>query len=124
MKAKILLIAYIPVLYFLSSCKTQSETVNSTKPEETTTQKPENKTNQADNSMTSVDWPGVYTGNLPCADCESIQTTIELHKDLTFVMQKKYVGKSSTVNKTQGVFYWNSKGNLIKIKPNDGSNPE
>jgi heat shock protein HslJ len=124
MKAKYLQIFIPVVLASLGSCKTQSEATNSTKPAETTSQNPENKTSLADNSMTSVDWPGIYTGNLPCADCEGIQTTIELQKDLTFMMQKKYLGKSNTVHRSQGVFYWNSKGSLIKIKPEDGSSPE
>jgi copper homeostasis protein (lipoprotein) len=124
MNIKTFLIALIPVLCCLPSCKTQSKTVNNTKSEETGAQKPENKTSVADNSLTSVDWPGIYTGNLPCADCEGIQTMIELHKDRTFIMQKKHTGKSSTVNRSQGNFEWNSQGSFIKIKPNDGTDPE
>ncbi len=30
-----------------------------------------------DNSQNSLDWPGTYTGTLPCADCEGIKTEIK-----------------------------------------------
>ena len=32
-------------------------------------------------SEMSLDWAGVYQGTLPCADCEGIETMIELKDD-------------------------------------------
>ncbi len=37
-----------------------------------------------DNSRTSLDWDGIYRGVLLCADCEGIQTTIYLNRDLGY----------------------------------------
>ena len=39
-------------------------------------------TDRSHNSMNSLDWEGIYTGLLPCADCEGIQTVIKLNRDL------------------------------------------
>jgi copper homeostasis protein (lipoprotein) len=125
MKAKLLLAVFISILCCCNACKTQSETVTSKKPDETNVQTPktENKTSVADNSKTSVDWPGLYSGNLPCADCEGIQTMIELNKDLTYTKNTKYTGKTRSINKSQGTFSWNNQGSIITLKENDGKNP-
>ncbi|MBS1629036.1 MAG: META domain-containing protein [Bacteroidetes bacterium] len=37
---------------------------------------------------------GVYTGTLPCADCEGIQTMIKLKKDGSYEREMDYLGKS------------------------------
>ncbi len=39
----------------------------------------------------SLDWAGRYTGLLPCADCEGIQTQLTLHSDKTYVLEEHYV---------------------------------
>ena len=44
------------------------------------------------NSRNSLDWDGIYSGILPCADCEGIKTDIQLHKDGTYRMARKYLG--------------------------------
>ena len=46
----------------------------------------------------SLDWAGVYEGVLPCADCDGIETTLELKKDHTYVATYKYIGKPSDSN--------------------------
>lgn len=69
----------------------------------------------ADNSMNSLDWDGVYTGVLPCADCEGIETTISLAKDLTYNIKTKYLGKSEEVFEKSGSFSWNETGSLITL---------
>lgn len=43
----------------------------------------------------SVNLAGLYSGNLPCVDCESINTILELHKDKTYVLRYIYEGKSN-----------------------------
>lgn len=80
----------------------------------------ENKTEQttqtlSDNSRTSLDWDGTYFGVLPCADCEGIETTITLSKDLTYSLKSKYVGKSAEVFEKSGSFTWNEAGSIITL---------
>ncbi len=69
----------------------------------------------ADNSMTSVDWPGNYQGILPCADCEGIKTQIVLHKDLSYILETQYLGKDDKVFQTKGTFKWNDAGSKITL---------
>ncbi len=38
---------------------------------------------------------GHYSGKLPCADCEAINTILELSKDHSYELRYVYVGKSS-----------------------------
>lgn len=63
-------------------------------------------------SQNALDWAGVYTGLLPCADCEGIKTTITLNQDETFTLEEEYLGESLTV-KDQGIFVWDNMGNSI-----------
>jgi len=67
------------------------------------------------NSRNSIDWEGTYTGVLPCADCEGIETVIKLSKDLTYSMTSKYIGKSSKTFEGKGSFSWSKEGNKIKL---------
>jgi uncharacterized lipoprotein NlpE involved in copper resistance len=69
-----------------------------------------------DNSSTSLDWPGTYSGIIPCADCEGIETSITLNKDGSYFMTTKYLGKKdAAVNETKGTFAWNKEGNKIAL---------
>ena len=67
----------------------------------------------ADNSKTSLDWPGTYLGILPCADCEGIQTRLVINSDLTFNLETRYNGKDQKVFQSKGTFSWNESGNKI-----------
>lgn len=71
---------------------------------------------QADehNAKNSLDYQGNYRGNLPCADCESIETTISLTAD-DYTKQTVYKGKSDKVFKETGKFTWNEAGNTITL---------
>jgi len=68
-------------------------------------------------SQLSLDWQGVYTGILPCADCEGIRTTIRLNDDLTFTMRQQFIGKSAEIYEQTGKFRWNDDGNSITLVP-------
>lgn len=67
------------------------------------------------NSQNSLDWDGVYTGTIPCADCEGIRTMINLSKDLTYVLETKYQGRSEEIFKSKGTFRWDKSGSMIII---------
>lgn len=75
--------------------------------------------NVGDNSMTSIDWSGIYQGILPCADCEGIKTQLLLNEDLTFTLKTQYLGKSDSVFIEKGNFKWNNSGSTITL---DNSN--
>ncbi|MCG7754198.1 copper resistance protein NlpE N-terminal domain-containing protein [Flavihumibacter cheonanensis] len=72
-----------------------------------------------DNSMTSLDWNGVYTGVLPCADCEGIETTLQLMKDKTYTLTRNYLGKSSEPVTSSGTFTWDASGANIQLSGED-----
>ena len=110
---KNLLIAIVVVV--LTSCQTQ-KTASSNKTNEGI-----EKTDPAHTSQNALDWDGTYRGFLPCANCEAIQTTVSLKKDLTFTIKTKYLGKSDSVYQTAGKFTWNEKGNTITFTPADKS---
>jgi heat shock protein HslJ len=64
----------------------------------------------------SLDWPGQYSGQLPCADCEGITTTLELQADLSYTLQTRYLGKGEgQVFKQRGRFEWLADGSTIRL---------
>lgn len=75
----------------------------------------------ADNSMTSLDWNGVYKGVTPCADCEGIETTITLKSDGTFKRMLKYLGKEDNIFVDEGEFKWNDEGSKVTLKGKEGT---
>lgn len=74
-------------------------------------------------SQNSLDWWGTYTGIIPCADCEGIQTTVTLNRNLTFSTKTVYLGKYDNEFLTEGAFTWNDAGNIVRFK-NQGKNEE
>jgi copper homeostasis protein (lipoprotein) len=74
-----------------------------------------NEAPAADNSRTSLDWHGVYTGTLPCADCEGMLTMIKLQEDLTYELESTYLGKSVEIHAQKGSFSWNTEGTMITL---------
>lgn len=74
------------------------------------------------NSRNSLDYIGLYAGELPCADCDRIKTTIELNEGFTFNLIKQYEGKNPHKTELTGSFSWNESGNTI-ILDNMASEP-
>jgi heat shock protein HslJ len=69
-----------------------------------------------DNSKNSLDWEGVYTGIVPCADCPGIFTQITLKNDNTYNLQREYLGKKDALAESiDGSFQWNKVGNTITL---------
>lgn len=66
-------------------------------------------------SQNSVDWAGTYSGMLPCADCDGIETTLELTNDNEFILYQRYEGKSDEVFEETGRFKWNESGSEISL---------
>lgn len=68
------------------------------------------------NSSDSLTWQGGYSGILPCADCQGIDTNIILHNDKTFSLTTRYLGKGDQVFKNSGTFRWNEAGTGIRLQ--------
>lgn len=99
MNRRIVFAASILMTLGFTACKTSSKTPPAT----------------GDNSMVSLDWNGTYSGILPCADCEGIETLIELNTNKTYTLKTKYLGKSDQVHSSNGTFTWNTEGSKITL---------
>jgi len=111
MKNKFLLII-LAIFTIISACKTDKKSTQTLE-------------NAPDNSLNSLDWPGVYRGVLPCADCEGIETEIKINADLTYVIFSKYLGKNEEAFKETGSFKWDEAGAKITLEnaePNSALN--
>jgi uncharacterized lipoprotein NlpE involved in copper resistance len=64
----------------------------------------------SDTAETSLDWPGEYKGVFPCADCQGIETELELKADIlsgikTYELKQEYLGKGKNSEfKVKGTF--------------------
>lgn len=103
---KLFTIPFLLVLFVFTSCK-------SAKQKNTLSALEVSEFSGGHNSMNALDWSGTYTGVIPCADCEGIKTTIILNSDLTYELHEQYLGKSTSVLKTQGSFKWGAQGQRI-----------
>ncbi|HIF9340516.1 TPA: copper resistance protein NlpE [Photobacterium damselae] len=72
------------------------------------------------NARNSLDWPGSYTGILPCADCSGIETILDIKADGNYTLDETYQGKKDGHFVSSGVFTWNKAGNTISLKSADG----
>ncbi len=107
MRTWVLLIACTAVSVPLSGCASKNTTSSTSSSAQATT---------ADNSRTSVDWPGTYTGVVPCDDCEGIEMSITLHEDGTYLLKSKSLGKDDQVAKHSGSFTWDEAGGKIQLQ--------
>ena len=67
------------------------------------------------NSRNSLDWPGVYEGVLPCADCPGIQTRLTLQQDGRFALSMRYLERQVAPFESSGSFSWKADGNTITL---------
>lgn len=66
-------------------------------------------------AQNSLDWQGTYSGVLPCADCEGIETELKLNNDQTYSLTSKYLdGENSGTDTLTGTFIW--KGNNVQLE--------
>jgi len=63
-------------------------------------------------SHSSLDWAGTYSGILPCADCEGIETQLKLESDV-YVLKTKYVGKDDAYLEQTGNITWSDDGAMV-----------
>jgi copper homeostasis protein (lipoprotein) len=88
----------------------------SCEPPKQTTQEKISIPDPAHNSQNSLDWEGVYTGIVPCADCEGIQTTLILSEGLNYILETTYLGKTGETQMRTGTFGWNVSGQIVTLE--------
>jgi copper homeostasis protein (lipoprotein) len=69
----------------------------------------------ADHAENSIDWPGVYYGFTPCADCKGIKTSLALNSNGSYILMTQFVGKSEREFVEKGKFNWGEKTNTIDL---------
>lgn len=69
-----------------------------------------------DNSRTSLDWAGTYSGVVPCASCPGIETVVTLRDDGTFEHSMLYIDESPIPETRSGTFTWNDAGGKVTLK--------
>jgi uncharacterized lipoprotein NlpE involved in copper resistance len=75
------------------------------------------------NAMNSLDYLGIYKGVLPCADCEGIETIVELGSGNSYSKKITYLGKNNQeVIESSGTFTWNEAGNTITLNDEEAPN--
>lgn len=118
MKAEILAIAFAAVLAAGCNQKSSSDLPSDSRSAAAPAASPAATPKEAtpDNSMTSLDWAGVYSGIVPCADCEGIETTITLNSDRTYIRQTKYLGRDDKIFEQKGAFTWDQDGGKIQLQ--------
>lgn len=111
MKTKIMML--LVVFFFALSCNKKDTTEADN---ETLNDSPEVVINDEHNAKNSLDYMGYYSGILPCADCEGIQTELILE-------EKGYVLKTMYLNvgndkffQHEGTYSWNEAGNTIILE--------
>ncbi|MBO3096975.1 copper resistance protein NlpE [Gelidibacter pelagius] len=113
MKTTIINSLCIALVLFVTSCnsgkKKETQTIEEPQIEEV------DMGVTGDNSMTSLDWNGVYEGEVPCADCEGIKTVVTINSDKTYTIQETYLGKETTPIETKGSFEWDDQGQRILL---------
>lgn len=111
----------LPLICLFLACKNKKDVVKTVqeKPEAIKTDNTPKKV--IDNSENSLDWTGTYTGQLPCADCDGIETTLTLSEDFTYALTERYLGKSNEPTILNGKFLWGEKGDRITLFSKTGN---
>lgn len=95
---------FLLMFILFSSCK---EATNETQSTDSKEPLKESSTTYSANSQNSLDWDGTYFGQLPCADCVAIETTLELNSDLSYQLKTKHVkNENVTLDSIRGKFKW------------------
>jgi copper homeostasis protein (lipoprotein) len=81
----------------------------------------ETKVEETHHGQSSLDWPGVYRGFLPCDDCKGVKATLALNKNNSYILITQYVGKSEREFVEKGKFTSDNNSNMVVLTPRDSS---
>lgn len=104
------LYSILSILFVITSCDPSG------KSKEAKEGKQINDTTEKHTAANSLDWEGKYTGIVPCADCEGIETTLTLEKPDSYTLKLKYLGKSDSSYTSKGSFKWHEDGLRISLE--------
>jgi uncharacterized lipoprotein NlpE involved in copper resistance len=74
-----------------------------------------------EHAQTNAEWPGIYIGFLPCADCVGVKTTLALNKNNSYILITQNAGKSDREYVQKGKFAAGAIANTIVLTAKDGS---
>jgi len=106
------------LLLFLFGCAEQQPKENAIEPEKEQIHPPDMHT-----ARIALDYEGTYHGILPCADCEGIETFLEITYEKTFVKKTRYLGKDDeSFFVSEGEYTWHENGFVITLEGEDPPN--
>ncbi|USA53725.1 copper resistance protein NlpE [Acinetobacter sp. C32I] len=113
MKKSIIAISLASI--FLVACnKAETPKTDEQAPPATSSESSTEVVDSAHTAENSLDWNGTYKGVLPCADCEGIETELELNLDKTYELKETYLGKGDgKAFESKGSFTFDSKNTSI-----------
>lgn len=79
------------------------------------------KDGEAHHGQHAIEWPGVYNGFTPCADCSGVKTQLALNPNNTYILMTQFVGKSEREYTEKGKYTWNEASNSVVLTSRDGS---
>lgn len=106
MRYPILLLLFMVII---TACNDQPVTIEKVEISDTTYEIDSNLMSATPDGATaqnSLDVVGKYKGVLPCADCEGMETIIELKNDSTYSRVIKYLGKKDDTFTATGTWTW------------------
>jgi uncharacterized lipoprotein NlpE involved in copper resistance len=68
-------------------------------------------------------WQGTYSGTMPCADCDGVDTVLTLNQDETYQLTETYIGKANGVIKSTGAVQWDETGTMVTLVNDNGAQP-
>ncbi len=74
----------------------------------------------AHHAQKTQDWPGIYMGFLPCADCIGVKTTLALNKNNSYILITVNTGKSDREFVEKGKFTAGDKADTLVLTPKTG----
>ena len=108
----------IKPLFLLTTLSTALTLTACSKPNEQTAAPTNTSTAQtiaSQSTSSDMRWTGHYKGILPCADCNGIETELELKSDYSYELSEEYLGKNNSDFKSKGNFTFDDKTNIVTL---------
>ena len=100
MKTKTLLLLNVAFIIGFSACKSKMAETQSF--------------STVDNSRSSLNWAGTYSGVIPCAYCSGIEMRVTLNQDGTYALSQRYEDRAG-VFEEKGNIRWDASGNTVLL---------